>query len=295
MRQQFLLNTPDRFQTYIYESNRKLVPDAAFITIYTPGGLLLAERASMTIAADGLLSYELGQEENSIAALNYKAVIEYAHGANTHYATILYDVVRSRLGKVVTDEDLMAELPQLRESNWSVRGVAESGSEAEITDTGLKRYGDGYFTGGSAYLPARGERREITGFAAASGTVTVEAFPEPVSPGDSYILSRSFGKEIQRAFEKLEERLTRLGKRPHLVLDPYDLREAHILLSVSEACKGLAVESKGLWWNFWKEYERKADEAISEVTLKYDRTGDGLISGTEGSHKLNSTLKAGRR
>lgn len=203
-------------------------------------------------------------------------------------------MVRSRLGKVITDDDLTAELPQLRESNWSVRGTAESGSEGSITDAGLKRYGDGYFTGGSAYLPAREERREVTGFTSATGTVDVEPFSSPVLPGEGYILSRSFGREIQRAFEKLEERLTRLGKRPHLVLDPYDLREIHIFLSVAEACKGLAVESKGLWWDFWKEYESKADEALSEVTFKYDGTGDGLISGTEGSHKLY-TLKAGRR
>ncbi|MBW7957850.1 MAG: hypothetical protein H3C68_08170 [Deltaproteobacteria bacterium] len=294
MRQQFLLNTPDRFQTYIYESNRRLVPEAAFITVYTPEGRLLVERAQMSIAGDGLLLYDLGQAENSVAALNYKAVIEYAHASKTHYATLLYDVVKSRLGKVVTDDDLTAELPQLRESNWSVRGLAESGSETAIIDTGLKRYGDDYFTGGTAYLPAKGERREVTGFTAASGTVSVEPFPSPVLSGESYILSRSFGREIQRAFEKLEERLTRLGKRPHLVLDSYDLREAHIFLSVAEACKGLAAESKGLWWDFWKEYERKADEAISEVTLKYDRTGDGLISGAEGSYKFN-TLKAGRR
>lgn len=60
MRQQFLLNTPDTFQTYLFESNRKLVPDSAFITVYTPGGLLLVERAPMAIAIDGLLSYELG-------------------------------------------------------------------------------------------------------------------------------------------------------------------------------------------------------------------------------------------
>lgn len=294
MRQQFLLNTPDKFQTYIYESNRRLVPDAAFITIYTPGGRLLAERAPMAIAGDGLLSYELGLEENSFAALNYKAVIEYARGLKTHFATLVYDVVRSRLGKVITDDDLWAELPQLRESNWGVRGIAESGSETAIIDSGLKKYGDDYFTGGTACLPARGETREVTGFTAASGTVTVEPFPAPVLSGDGYILSRSFGREIQRAFEKLEERLTRLGKRPHLVIDPYDLREAHILLSVAEACKGLAVDSKGLWWDFWKEYEGKADEAISEVTLKYDRTGDGFISGDERSHKLNN-LKAGRR
>lgn len=294
MKQQFIVNTADRFLTYIYESNRKVVPASAFITVCAPGGGLVIERAAMGIAEDGLLSHDLDQSDNSIAGLNYRALVEYSYGSRAHCVTVFYDVVRSRLTKVIIDDDIIAELPQLKDGGWSVRGVAEGGSAGTIVDSGLKRYGDGYFTGGLAYCPGKEEAREISGFTASTGTVTVEQFTTQVSAGEMYILTRSFAREIQRAFEKIEERLLRLGKRPHLVLDPYDLREAHILHSVAEACKGLASESKGLWWEFWKEYEKKADEALSGITLKYDLSGDGLLSGEEASSKLNS-MKAGRR
>ena len=61
--------------------------------------------------------------------------------------------MRSRLGKVITDDDLTAELPQLRDSGWSVAGVAEGGSGTAIVDSELKRYCEDYFTGGLASLP----------------------------------------------------------------------------------------------------------------------------------------------
>ena len=66
MKQQFLFNTAGRFQTYIFENNRKLAPSEAWITVYAPGGAVLADRAAMDIAGDGLLGYDLSEEDNSL-------------------------------------------------------------------------------------------------------------------------------------------------------------------------------------------------------------------------------------
>ena len=294
MKQQFLAETPDTFRTYIYENNLKAVPDSASISIYRPAGGQLVSGASMTIGADGLLSFELTADDNLVPGLDYKAEVEYAIASKTHRAVLFYDVVRSRLAKVITDDDIFAELPQLRDRGWSVSGTAESGSQTLIIDSRLKRFGDAYFTGGVAECPAKAETREIRDFDASTGTLTVEAFSSAVAPGDKYLLTRPFSREIQRAFEKIEDELKRLGKRPHLVLDSHDLREAHIYLSVAEACKGLASENKGIWWELWKEYEAKAGAAYSGLRLKYDYSGDGSITGAEGELAFGS-LKAGRR
>ena len=294
MKQQFLAETIDTFRTYIYESNLKAVPESAYIKICMPGGALLVARTAMTIGTDGLLSFELSAADNSIPGLDYKAEVEYSLASKTHYAVLFYDVVRSRLSKVITDDDIFSELPQLSDRGWSVSGTAEGGSVTTIVDSRLKRYGDGYFTGGVATCPSKGEAREIRGFDAVSGTLTVEAFSSMVASGEKYALTRSFSREIHRAFEKLEDELKRLGKRPHLVLDSQDLREAHIFLSVAEACKGLASENKGIWWDLWKEYEDKAVRAFSGLRLKYDYSGDGSITGAEAELAFGS-LKAGRR
>ncbi len=288
MKQQFLKNTADTFQTYIYENNRKIVPSSARLTVYKPGGdATLVSGAVMTVGSDGLLTYALTESDNAALGVNYKAVVTYVYNTKTYYATLFYDVVNAKLSKVVTDEDAISELPQLKDNSWTVRGTAKSGTATTIVDSGLSRYEDGYFTGGLAYSAAKDEKREITGFASATGTVTTGAFSSAIAAGEKYILSRSFSKEINRAFEKIEEKLVRLGKRPELVLDPYDLREAHIYFSVAEACKGLITGNDTFWWEMWKAYEKKADEAFAQINFKYDSSSDGYISEGETNVKLN--------
>ncbi|MBI5492002.1 MAG: hypothetical protein HY893_03620 [Deltaproteobacteria bacterium] len=295
MKQQFIKDTVDTFQTYIYENNRKIAAGPATLTVYRPGGdSKLIDAAPMTAGSDGLLSYSLTQEENSAAAVNYRAVVSYSYNGKTCYATLFYDVVNSRLSKVITDEDIFGELPQLKDSGWSVRGEAEGGSETTLVDSELKRYEDDYFTGGLLYSMDRDEAREVADFSSSTGTITSESFSSAIIPGERYILTRSFSKEIQRAFEKIEERLMRLGRRPELVLDPYDLREVHICFSVAEACKGLARESGGFWWEMWKEYEKKAEEAFKDMNFKYDSSEDGSVSGGE-EGAGTATLRMGRR
>jgi hypothetical protein len=127
MKQQFLAETPDTFRTYIYESNLKAVPESANITIQRPGGAALVEGVVMTIGGDGLLSFELSADDNLTPGLDYKAEVEYSIDSKTHYAVLFYDVVRSRLAKVITDDDIFSELPQLRDRGWSVSGTAEGG------------------------------------------------------------------------------------------------------------------------------------------------------------------------
>jgi hypothetical protein len=295
MKQQLLADITGIFKSYIYEDNKKIIPSSATLTVYKPGGdVKLVDGASMMVGSDGLLSYTLTSQDNSIADINYKAVITYIYGSDTLYATLFYDVVKSRLMKVVVDDDVVAELPQLKDNGWRVRGAVESGSTTTIVDSELKRYEDGFFTGGLAYSIDKDESREIADFVSSTGTVTTADFSTAISSGEKYILTRSYSREIQRAFEKIEDKLARLGKRPELVLDPYDLKEVHIYQSVAEVCKGLITESDNFWWEMWKSYESKADETFRAFNFKYDSSEDGYITGAEESTTVD-VLRAGRR
>jgi hypothetical protein len=288
MKQQFYENKADTFKTYVYENNRKIVPTVATITVYRPGSsAVLVDDVQMTIGADGLLSYGLSASDNALSAINYKAVISYTYESAAYYVTLFYDVVKSKLVKVITDDDIVNELPQIKDKGWKVRGSAESGSATTLVDSELKRFEDDYFTGGLAYSIDKDETREITDFDPSTGTVTTSAFTGDIST-DSYILTRSYTREIQRAFEKIEERLGRVGKRAHLVLDPYDLRELHICCSVAEVCKGLATGSDTFWWDMYKEYEKKAAELFDAMNFKYDASGDGFISSGEADTRVRA-------
>ncbi len=125
MKQKFLVNTVEVFQSYVYENNRKIVPGSATLTVYRPGGASeLISGAAMTVQSDGRLDHSLSTVENASADENYKAVIAYVYSGVTYYATLYYDVVNSKLHKVVTDDDIVAELPQLRDGGWRYHGTA---------------------------------------------------------------------------------------------------------------------------------------------------------------------------
>lgn len=289
MKQQFVADVVGTFKLYVYANNRKAVPTAAAITVYKPGSAeKLINAQTMTIASDGLLSYVLTATNNDDAAENYKAVVNYTVDGTVQDFTSFYDVVISRLSTIITDDDLMNELPHLRDKAWSVHGTVDSGSATTIVDAELKRYEDDYFTGGLATNLTNDETREVTDFVSSTGTVTALAFATVNAAGNKYMIQRSFGKEIQRAFEKIEEKLRQSGKRAHLVLDPHDLRETHILFSVAAACKGMAKDVDSFWWDIWKDYEKQAFDSFAALSFKYDASGDGTISGAENNRRMKT-------
>ena len=290
MKQQFLVDIADTFKAYVFENNRKVVPASATLTVYEPGGdTVLIDAAAMTVAADGLLSYALTTTHNDDADSNYKAVIAYVISSTTYYLTMFYDVVNSKLSKVITDEDVINELPQIKDKGWRVHGTATGGTTTTIVDTELARYEDDYFTGGLATNLTNEEAREISDFASSTGTITIPTATATAS-GHKYILQRSFGREIQRAFEKLEDNLHREGRRAHLILDPYDLREVHILYSVAEICKGFMTETDGMWSFLWQEYDKRAYAVFKSLNLKYDDSDDGVIAGAEEGKRMTRTM-----
>ena len=292
MKQIFLKDIADIFKAYVYEDNQKVIPTSALITIFNPGGTTeLVSGAGMGVAADGLLSYTLSADNNDTTDENYRAVISYIVGGTTFSVALFYDVVHSKLHKVITDEDIVNELPQLRDNGWREHGTAESGTATTIVDPNLNHFSDDHFTGGLAYSIDKDETRRVTDFVGSTGTVTTEAFSAVIGT-DKYILIRSYTKEIQRAFEKIEDLLVSAGRRPDLILDSSDLRGVHILFATAEVCKGMVTEDAGMWFEFMSRYENKAEKAFNKLNLKYDESDDGVISNPEESKRFSTT--AGR-
>ena len=133
MRIQFLVDTAETLRTYVYEDNQRIIPTSATLTVYKPGETTkLIDGVAMTVDANGLLSYALTATHNTTAEENYKVVVTYIYSSTTYYMTLFYDVVNSKLSKVITDEDIINELPQLRDNGWRVHGTADSGTTPTI-------------------------------------------------------------------------------------------------------------------------------------------------------------------
>ncbi|MBI5903834.1 MAG: hypothetical protein HZB84_10180, partial [Deltaproteobacteria bacterium] len=58
--------------------------------------------------------------------------------------------------------------------------------------------------------------------------------------------------------------------------------------SVAEVCKGLITANDTFWWEMWKEYEKRADEAFNEIDFKYDSSADGYISAVEDGARIDA-------
>ena len=294
MKQQFLEDLADTFYQDVYLNNRQIVPSSATITIYKPGSSeKLVDGEAMSVAGSGRLSYSLTTTHTETADLNYKVEISYVYGSITYPIVVFFDVVKVRLNKVITDQDLVDELPQLKENGWKVHGQADSGSTTTLVDADLTRYPDDYFTGGLAHSIDRDETREIEDFVSATGTVTVTAYSGAIAT-DKYILTQPYTREINRAFDELWADLEKEGLKPHLILDSHDLKSAHIPYTIRNICRGLSRDGEGtFWWEMWQDYKKTAYHAFKALNFKYDDDEDGYIVGTEERKTVKRTIGRG--
>ena len=282
MKQEFLEDLAGDFQHQIIENNIEVVPSSAIITVFEPNTTNeLVTAQAMNIGSDGLLTYSLTAGDNDIHEENYKADITYIDGGVTKKVVVFYDVVKVLLHQVITDEDVINELPSTDNLQWQTLGDMTGGSTTTIIDLNLSTFEDDNYTGGVATNLTNNETRKITDFVANTGTITTETFTTTNESGDKYKLQRSFGREITRAWEKLLNLIRENGKRHALILDSNDLREVHILMSVVEITKGFSNESDEFWFAVWNKYEEKADIRFNKLNLKYDIGDDGTLSSSD--------------
>lgn len=293
-KQETLIGVAGTFQTFISENNIDLIPTSATITIYSPNSSAeLVSAQAMTIGSDGLLSYALTAENNELIDENYQADITYVLNGNTEFlAPVFYDVVNSILTSVITDDDVVKELPQITEKGYKEFGTATSGSTTTIVNGDLQRFTDGYWTGGLAESLTQGEKREITGFVQSTGAVTTEAFTATAAT-DKYMLTRSYTREIDRALDKIRDRIQQKGQYHALILDSADLKEVHLMFTVAEICKSFVVSVDDVWDMFRKDYQEKADEMFRNFKFKYDEDEDGFIGSGEEDDDYTG-LRSGR-
>ena len=73
MKTQFLKDKTGIIKTYVYEHGLIIIPTSALLTIYKPGTSTnpIVDSQAMTIAGDGLLSYNLTVGNNETVDENY--------------------------------------------------------------------------------------------------------------------------------------------------------------------------------------------------------------------------------
>lgn len=287
MKQQFLKDKASTIKIQIYADNTAVIPSAATITVYKPGGSteLVANTAATVDATTGEISYALTTTHTATNDLNYKAVWSYTVGGVVYYQNQLFDVVKSVLGIPIIDDDLFTELAILRDEATQATGTATAGAAGSLTDTAKLKQADDFWKGGQIEIIAGTgdtQRRLVTGNTQSTGVVTVSPnWTTNPSTDSVYRIVRSFTRQIELAFEKLSVMLYNKGKRHSLILESSQIKIPLIYLTVHFICIDLMSEPDDVWHTRANIYWDRFNESFNGMTLDYDEDESGSIEGQE--------------
>lgn len=240
---ELLKGQSEKIRWTIYENNRSITPVTPILTLKKPGGADFPTPvvdAAMTVTSGGEIEYAMPSGNTTELLENCAGTINYSYQSESYRFGFLFDIVRSRLEMVVTDEDLFAEFPGLKDSGYrEISSATANGTPTTLIDTARLIQPDDYWTGGSIEIPSTGEIREVTDFNPSTGTLTfTPALGTAPAAETKYIITRSFKKERWRAFQDILERLRNTGRRASLALDSHQLRAAHIPLTLAKIFRG---------------------------------------------------------
>lgn len=294
MKQQFLKSKTGTIRLTAYSKNRALVPTSALITLYKNDGSseIQAQASASVDGTTGEMTYSLTTTHTATRGLNYKAVWEYVVSGVTYYETQLFDVVNSILSIPITDEDVLNEMPSLKNANFQQTGTATAGAAGSLTDTARRKEADDYWKGGTIEIVSGtgdAQMRDITGNTQSSGVVTVspnwETTPDTTSV---YRIVKSYSAVIEQSFEKIEQMLYNKGKRDALIMEASQIRVPLIYLTIHAIATDLFSEQNDRWDLLRQEYGKKFEEAFTTLALDYDADESGGVQGDEAQQSTSS-------
>ncbi len=96
------------------------------------------------------------------------------------------------------------------------------------------------------------------------------------------ISSETWVDQCREAYVELQRRLWSRGKRPWQIVDQAALRQAELMLALSNAYRALASrDTSGTARDQAEHYHAEAGRSWNRVTVRYDLDGDGAIDSTD--------------
>lgn len=90
---------------------------------------------------------------------------------------------------------------------------------------------------------------------------------------------RSYQPYIDEAGLELQRRLLQQGRRPWLIVDPTELREPHLLLSLALIYEDLSSRLNAAYIEQARMYRQQFADSWNRVRFTYDVDGDGIGDG----------------
>ena len=274
----------------LYADNIQIIPTDVTLSFYTRGGTLLISDdsdGSVTIAADGTISYTLGATYTSLIDEYYKVVIDYIAGGASYSFSENYSVVAVPLVNNVRDEDLFVYCDELRNKILPKSGLtSDNGTTSTLVDKNLQNDYRDYLGGRGEVIVTDGNgdpekvEFEITAFAKSTGTISFSpAASVVVGSGIRYIIRPSYKKYIEEAYDQFVWRDLR-NKVPVAAgfVDSNVTHNLTVFKALELFCQS-QVEVEGDKWDLRQaRYERWYDRELSAFNHPYDGDEDGNIN-----------------
>lgn len=288
MRQKLKVDIGGTLELAYSENSIQQVPTSGTITIYDDGGAEKVAVTAVTIDAAGKMTYDVAGSVADDVYYNWKADWVFVVGGVTHYRSTLFYVVRHILRNPVVDSYIIEAAPFLKSKNYSSVITADSGSKTTIISVNLTE-DDDYWNGGSAEVISGtniGETRKVTDFVASTNTLTVESFSAIIDATSKVVITRTFKKEIDRAFERFEVDMKNSGKYIDRIIDNEQVKEYVILLALHFICDNFANDPVDNWTEKAKAYLKDYKTLLASAVFDYDTDDDGNIESDEEKNAL---------
>jgi hypothetical protein len=283
-KQEIIKSTSGTIQCEFIIDGVRVVPTSATVTIVSPTGLDLTTPvtdAACTISTYGIVSYTLAAGNTGTAAEGYMATFTAVIDTVNNYQRVIFDIVVSSLRPILTFEDLLKENPMLAKEAFQTRGTVtatiDTGySKTKFIDTEVNTGEElpsqyvGWviemLTGSNA-----GWWSLVTAYSAGTFTLKKTAVYN-FTIGDEYRLQNRYANEIERAWEKLIERLRAKGRKASLIMDSTELKEAHMLCTLSMIMLGMGR------MEHYQIYQAQYNLTVENLRLTYDDERLGAVS-----------------
>ena len=85
-----------------------------------------------------------------------------------------------------------------------------------------------------------------------------------------YLVTRTFQRELDRAFDDLMQRIIGKGNRPALIMNSETLKLPHIMWALEKIARDISTMPGDVWWAKADYYAQEAANWWQSLIFKYD-------------------------